>query len=236
MILGNLCTRACPFCDVEHGKPFPPDPEEPVHLAEAVKRMNLRHVVITSVDRDDLSDGGSRHFTTVVEILRQKVPSVRIELLVPDFRGCLSLAVETLSQALPDVLNHNIETVPRLYRKVRPGADYRHSLNLLSRFRQLHPFLPTKSGLMLGLGETEEEIASVLRDLRSAGCSMLTIGQYLPPSKTHLPVERYVTPEEFADWDQFAHNEGFRHVASGPLVRSSYHAEENANGLFSHHS
>ena len=236
MILGNLCTRACPFCDVEHGKPFPPDPREPLHLSAAVRRMNLRHVVVTSVDRDDLPDGGSSHFAAVVETLRQNVPSVRIELLVPDFRGCLPLAVETLSRALPDVLNHNIETVPRLYRKVRPGADYSHSLDLLSRFRRMHPGLPTKSGLMLGLGETDEEIASVLRDLRSAGCSMLTLGQYLPPSKTHLPVDRYVTPEAFSDWERFALREGFQQVSSGPLVRSSYHAEEHARELFSTHS
>ena len=231
MILGNLCTRACPFCDVEHGKPLPPDPGEPERVAQAVVTMNLRHVVVTSVDRDDLPDGGSRHFTAVVNALRRTAPKVRVEILVPDFRGCLSLAVEILSLALPDFLNHNIETVPRLYRKVRPGADYRHSLDLLSRFARLHPSLPTKSGLMLGLGETDEEIVSVVRDLRSTGCSMLTIGQYLPPSKSHLPVERYVSPEEFDAWRRFALEEGFKHVASGPLVRSSYHAEENAAGL-----
>lgn len=231
MILGNLCTRSCPFCDVDHGKPLPPDPGEPERVARSVVRMNLRHVVITSVDRDDLPDGGSRHFSFVIEALRQTTTSVRIEILVPDFRGCLPLAVDTLSRNLPDFFNHNIETVPRLYRKVRPGADYRHSLELLSHFSRRHPSVPTKSGLMLGLGETDAEVVSVIRDLRTAGCSMLTLGQYLSPSASHLPVERYVTPEEFEDWARFARKEGLAHVASGPLVRSSYHAEESASGF-----
>lgn len=231
MILGNLCTRACPFCDVDHGKPLPPDPFEPEQLARAVARMGLRHVVVTSVDRDDLHDGGAGHFVKVIDALRALTRKVRVEILVPDFRGCLPEALEILSRSRPDIFNHNIETVPRLYRKVRPGADYAHSLDLLSRFSRSHPDIPTKSGIMLGVGEEDTEVLGVIHDLRSAGCSMLTLGQYLSPSSSHLPVERYVAPSEFARWESIALKAGFLNVAAGPLVRSSYHAEETASSV-----
>lgn len=231
MILGNLCTRACPFCDVDHGKPLPPDPFEPEHLARAVVRMGLRHVVVTSVDRDDLPDGGAAHFVKVIDALRESAPGVTVEILVPDFRGCLPKALDTLSRSLPDLFNHNMETVPRLYRKARPGADYAHSLELLSRFSRAHPDIPVKSGIMLGLGEEDAEVLDVIHDLRAAGCSMLTIGQYLSPSSEHLPVERYVSPEEFSRWKSLAIQAGFRNVAAGPLVRSSYHAEQSASDV-----
>ena len=231
MILGNLCTRACPFCDVDHGKPLPPDPFEPEHLARAVVRMELRHVVVTSVDRDDLPDGGAAHFVKVIDALRNLAGKVTIEILVPDFRGCLPKALDILSRSLPDLFNHNMETVPRLYRKARPGADYAHSLELLSRFSRAHPDIPVKSGIMLGLGEEDAEVLDVIHDLRTAGCSMLTIGQYLSPSSAHLPVERYVSPAEFSRWESLALQAGFRNVAAGPLVRSSYHAEASASGV-----
>jgi len=227
MILGDLCTRRCPFCDVAHGRPLAPDPEEPEHLAETVARMGLRFVVVTSVDRDDLRDGGAAHFAAVITALRTRCPQLHIEILVPDFRGRALLALDILSATPPDVFNHNLETVPRLYRRARPGADYGHSLQLLEDFKARRPKVPSKSGLMLGLGERPDEIRAVLRDLRDAGCELLTLGQYLAPSRHHLPVERYVTPEEFAELKGEALNMGFRQVAAGPLVRSSYHAEHS---------
>ncbi|MEY2342986.1 lipoyl synthase [Acidithiobacillus sp. IBUN Pt1247-S3] len=227
MILGDLCTRRCPFCDVAHGRPQAPDPEEPEHLAQTVAQMGLRFVVVTSVDRDDLRDGGAGHFAAVIGALRQQCPELQIEILVPDFRGRLDKALDALAQCPPDVLNHNLETVPRLYAQARPGADYHHSLELLRRYGERHPAIPTKSGLMLGLGEEIDEIIEVMRDLRSAGCSLLTLGQYLAPSRHHHPVERYVAPEEFSRLEHIGLEIGFRHVAAGPLVRSSYHAEHS---------
>ncbi len=226
MILGNICTRACPFCDVDHGKPGPPDPDEPKRLADAVCRMGLSFVVVTSVDRDDLPDGGSFQFRRVIQEVRAARPATRIEILVPDFRNCEEKALDTLQDAPPDVFNHNIETVPRLYKAVRPGGDYERSLRLLSRYRTGNPGVPVKSGLMVGLGEEPGEVEEVMRDLKSAGCTILTIGQYLPPSRNHLPVHRYATPDEFSRWAKSGRDFGFEHVASGPLVRSSYHAEE----------
>jgi len=231
MIMGRLCTRRCPFCDVAHGRPDPLDPQEPDQLAQAIAAMNLRFVVITSVDRDDLRDGGAAHFVDCIRALRARAPQTHIEILVPDFRGRLDKALDILAGALPDVFNHNLETVPRLYRAARPGADYRHSLRLLAEFKQRHPAIPTKSGLMLGLGETDDEIETVMRELRDHGCDMLTIGQYLQPSRHHLPVERFVTPEEFVRFERLGLDIGFRNVASGPMVRSSYHAEHQALGL-----
>ncbi len=228
MILGDVCTRRCPFCDVAHGRPLPPDPDEPERLAATVAAMGLRYVVVTSVDRDDLRDGGAGHFAACVRALRARCPGIRVELLVPDFRGRLERALEALSEAPPDVMNHNLETVPRLYRTVRPGADYAHSLRLLERFKARHPDVPTKSGLMVGLGETLEEVEQVMRDLRDHGVDMLTVGQYLQPSAHHLPVARYVTPEEFERIASLGRALGFSHVASGPLVRSSYHADLQA--------
>jgi lipoic acid synthetase len=230
MIMGDICTRRCPFCDVAHGRPGTLDAEEPVNLAETIAAMGLRYVVITSVDRDDLRDGGAGHFKACIEAVRHRSPSIKIEILVPDFRGRVDAALEILGQAPPDVFNHNLETVPRLYKPVRPGADYRGSLKLLQRFKERHPRLPTKSGLMLGLGETFEEIEAVLKDLREHGCDMLTLGQYLQPSRHHLPVARYVTPEEFAALGERARALGFANVASGPMVRSSYHADLQAAG------
>jgi lipoic acid synthetase len=231
MIMGRLCTRRCPFCDVAHGRPLPLDAGEPAQLAAAIAAMGLKYVVITSVDRDDLRDGGAAHFAACIEAVRTRAPATTIEVLVPDFRGRLELALDTLSRALPDVLNHNLETVPRLYKAARPGADYAHSLTLLAEFRARHPRVPTKSGLMVGLGETDDEIEAVMRDLRAHGCDMLTIGQYLQPSRHHLPVERFVPPEQFARLEQLGYGLGFRHVASGPLVRSSYHADQQARSL-----
>ncbi len=230
MILGDICTRRCPFCDVAHGRPQPPDPDEPRQLAETIQAMGLHYVVITSVDRDDLRDGGAGHFVRCIEAVRRESPQTRIEILVPDFRGRLERALEILGQTPPDVLNHNLETVPRLYRRARPGADYHHSLELLRRFKAAHPHVPTKSGLMLGLGEREDEIIAVLNDLRAAGCDMLTLGQYLQPSRDHLPVERFVHPEEFDRLAEIARDLGFGNVASGPMVRSSYHADLQAAG------
>ena len=228
MILGDICTRRCPFCDVAHGRPLAPDAEEPRHLAATIARLKLAYVVITSVDRDDLRDGGARHFLECISQIRKTSPATKIEILVPDFRGRLDRALEILSAAPPDVMNHNLETVPRLYRRARPGGDYGHSLNLLKRFKDLHPALPAKSGLMVGLGETDEEILAVMRDLRAHGVDMLTIGQYLQPSPHHLPVERYVPPEQFRRLEEKAVQFGFRHAAVGPLVRSSYHADHQA--------
>jgi lipoic acid synthetase len=232
MIMGRLCTRRCPFCDVAHGRPDPLDPGEPEQLARAVAAMGLRFVVITSVDRDDLRDGGAAHFVACIEAVRRHTPATSVEILVPDFRGRLAVALETLGRALPDVFNHNLETVPRLYKAARPGADYAHSLELLRGFKQRYPGIPTKSGLMVGLGETDEEIVAVMRDLRAVGCDMITVGQYLQPSRDHLPVERFVPPQGFQALAAEARALGFTHVASGPLVRSSYHAEQQARGTF----
>jgi lipoic acid synthetase len=229
MIMGRLCTRRCPFCDVAHGRPDPLDPREPQQLAQAIAAMGLRFVVITSVDRDDLRDGGAAHFVACIRAVRGASPGTHIEILVPDFRGRLDAALEVLSQAPPDVFNHNLETVPRLYKAARPGADYRHSLELLGQFKTRHPEVPTKSGLMVGLGEADEEIEQVMHDLRARRVDLLTIGQYLQPTTHHLPVERFVPPEQFTRFAEFGRRMGFRNVASGPLVRSSYHAEQQAN-------
>ena len=230
MIMGDLCTRRCPFCDVAHGRPAPLDPAEPEQLAEAVAAMGLRYVVITSVDRDDLRDGGALHFAECIEAVRRRCPITRIEVLVPDFRGRVDKAVLILARALPDVFNHNLETVPRLYRMARPGADYAGSLALIERFKAEHPEIATKSGLMLGLGERREEVIEVMQDLRHHGCDMLTLGQYLQPSRYHLAVDRYWDPAEFDELGERARALGFSNVASGPLVRSSYHADLQAAG------
>ena len=230
MIMGDLCTRRCPFCDVAHGRPAPLDRDEPENLASAVEAMELKYVVITSVDRDDLRDGGAGHFAACVGALRQRRPSTRIEILVPDFRGRMERALENLCVAPPDVFNHNLETVPRLYRKARPGADYAWSLRLLKEFKARHPDVATKSGLMLGLGEEIDEVRAVLRDLREHDCDMLTLGQYLQPSRYHLKVERFVHPDEFTQLGEYASNLGFSNVASAPMVRSSYHADLQASG------
>ena len=229
MILGDLCTRRCPFCDVGHGKPLPPDAEEPEKLALTIAAMKLKYVVVTSVDRDDLRDGGARHFADCIAKIREHSPATTIEVLVPDFRGRLDIALEILGDHPPDVMNHNLETVPRLYKQARPGADYAHSLKLLQQFKALHPDLPTKSGLMLGLGETDEEILAVMRDLRQHDVEMLTLGQYLAPSSHHLPVTRYVHPDMFKVFEQEAAAMGFHHAACGPMVRSSYHADQQAH-------
>lgn len=231
MIMGDICTRKCPFCDVTHGRPKPLDRNEPAHLADTVAAMQLKYVVITSVDRDDLRDGGAQHFTEVVSALRQQLPSLKIETLVPDFRGRLSVALETLTQSPPDVLNHNLETVPRLYEEARPGADYQASLDLLQRFKESNPEVITKSGLMVGLGETMEELLQVMQDLRTHQVDMLTVGQYLQPSEYHLAVKKYWTPEEFMQIEQAGYAMGFTNVASGPMVRSSYHADLQAKEL-----
>jgi len=229
MILGDICTRRCPFCDVAHGRPLPPDGEEPQHLAATIAALRLRYVVITSVDRDDLRDGGAQHFVDCIRAVRTASPQTTIEVLVPDFRGRLDRALEILIAAPPDVMNHNLETVPRLYKRARPGGDYEHSLTLLQRFKALYPAVPTKSGLMVGLGETDDEIVAVMRDLRAHGVDMVTIGQYLQPSPHHLPVERYVEPATFRLFEERAAELGFRHAAIGPLVRSSYHADQQAH-------
>lgn len=231
MIMGDICTRRCPFCDVSHGRPEPLDPEEPPHLADTIARLGLNYVVITSVDRDDLRDGGAGHFAACIDAIRARTPDTRIEVLVPDFRGRMDPAMEIFNDHPPDVFNHNLETVPRLYRQARPGSDYEWSLDLLERFKGVHPEVPTKSGLMLGLGEEIEEVEQVMRDLRAHGCDMLTLGQYLQPSKHHHPVARYVHPDEFAELKRKGEAMGFAHVASGPMVRSSYHADEQAEGL-----
>lgn len=230
MIMGGICTRRCPFCDVAHGRPKALDSDEPQHLADTIRAMGLNYVVITSVDRDDLRDGGAAHFAACIAAARQAAPGLRIEVLVPDFRGRLAVALEALGMALPDVFNHNLETVPRLYRQARPGADYHWSLDLLQQFKARHPGIPTKSGLMLGLGETDDEIIEVMRDLRAHEVDMLTLGQYLQPSRHHLAVERYVTPETFDRLAGIARELGFNNVASGPMVRSSYHADLQAAG------
>ncbi len=229
MILGDICTRRCPFCDVAHGRPLAPDAEEPRHLADTIARLNLSYVVITSVDRDDLRDGGAQHFVDCIAAIRRSAPATTVEVLVPDFRGRVERALEILAGAPPDVMNHNLETVPRLYRRARPGGDYAHSLKLLQEFKRRHPAVPTKSGLMVGLGESDEEILQVMRDLRAHDVEMLTIGQYLQPSPHHLPVERYVEPAVFAQFGDEASRLGFKHAAVGALVRSSYHADRQAH-------
>ena len=231
MIMGGICTRRCPFCDVAHGRPDPLDADEPLNLARTIAAMNLKYVVITSVDRDDLRDGGAAHFAACIRESRAARPGLVVETLVPDFRGREALAIDILAQEPPDVLNHNLETVPRLYREARPGADYAGSLRLLREFKARVPQVPTKSGLMLGLGESDEEIIEVLKDLRAHGVDMLTLGQYLQPSAHHLSVQRYVSPEDFDELARVARELGFRHVASGPLVRSSYHAEHGGLAL-----
>ncbi len=230
MIMGGICTRRCPFCDVAHGKPKTLDANEPTHLADTIKAMNLKYVVITSVDRDDLRDGGASHFAACIKAARTQSPELKIEILVPDFRGRMDVALKTLAIAPPDVFNHNLETAPRLYKQTRPGADYQWSLSLLKKFKQQHPGIPSKSGLMLGLGESDAEIIAVMRDLRAHDCNMLTLGQYLQPSQHHLPVERYATPETFRRLAVIAKELGFNNVASGPMVRSSYHADQQAAG------
>lgn len=229
MILGDLCTRRCPFCDVAHGKPLPPDADEPLNLATTIAALRLKYVVITSVDRDDLRDGGAQHFKDCIRAVRELSPQTRIEVLVPDFRGRLDVALDILSQCPPDVMNHNLETVPRLYRQARPGSDYMHSLRLLQEFKLRFPHIPAKSGLMVGLGETDAEIVEVMRDLRTHSVDMLTIGQYLQPSAHHLPVLRYVEPAVFEEFAREAEKMGFMHAACGPLVRSSYHADQQAH-------
>ena len=228
MILGDLCTRRCPFCDVGHGKPLPPDAQEPQKLAESIAALRLKYAVITSVDRDDLRDGGAQHFADCIQQIRAQSTHTRIEILVPDFRGRMAIAVDILSAMPPDVFNHNLETVPRLYKQARPGADYAHSLQLLQAYKARNPGIPTKSGLMVGLGETDEEILQVMRDLRAHDVDMLTIGQYLAPSQHHLPVLRYVPPATFDMYAREARAMGFSHAASGPMVRSSYHADLQA--------
>lgn len=232
MIMGEICTRRCPFCDVAHGKPNILDVDEPRQLAEAVMELQLKYVVVTSVDRDDLKDRGAGHFVDCIREIRQQSPATRIEVLVPDFRGRMAIALEKLGVEPPDVFNHNLETVPRLYKKARPGADYAWSLKLLQQFKAIQPQVPTKSGLMLGLGETLEEVQEVMADLRRHDVNMLTLGQYLQPSRDHLAVERYVHPDEFAELAEIGQKMGFSHVASGPLVRSSYHADLQAKGEF----
>ncbi len=229
MILGDICTRRCPFCDVAHGKPLPPDAQEPENLGRTIAQMRLKYVVITSVDRDDLRDGGAQHFVDCISAVRTHSPEIKIEILVPDFRGRLDRAMEILTLAPPDVMNHNLETVPRLYKEARPGSDYQNSLNLLKVFGEQHPDVPTKSGLMLGIGETDEEILEVMRDLRAHGVTMLTLGQYLQPSAHHLAVKRFVEPAVFKEFEQKALAMGFTHAACGPMVRSSYHADEQAH-------
>lgn len=235
MIMGDICTRRCSFCDVAHGRPKGLDADEPDNLARTIAAMGLRYVVITSVDRDDLRDGGSGHFVDCIRAIRRETPSTRIEVLVPDFRGRMDRALQIMADAPPDVFNHNVETVPRLYKAARPGSSYEHSLELIKNFKAAHPDVPTKSGLMVGIGETHEEILGVMRDLRAHDCDMITIGQYLQPSRHHLPVERFVHPDEFRTYETEGYAMGFEHVASGPLVRSSYHADQQAEGLVATH-
>lgn len=232
MIMGEICTRRCPFCDVGHGRPLPLDEQEPHNLATTIQAMGLKYVVITSVDRDDLRDGGAQHFSDCVRLTRELNPDIKVEVLVPDFRGRVDVAINIIKQTPPDVFNHNLETVPRLYREARPGADYQGSLELLKRHAELCPGVPSKSGIMLGLGETNDEVVEVLKDLRAHQVTMLTLGQYLQPSRHHLPVKRYVTPEEFDELKRIAEQLGFEQVSSGPMVRSSYHADLQAAGEF----
>lgn len=231
MIMGDICTRRCPFCDVAHGRPKPLDKQEPLNLAKTIKSMALKYVVITSVDRDDLRDGGAGHFSECIEAIRRHSPETKVEILVPDFRGRVEKAIGILKLQPCDVFNHNLETVPRLYKQARPGADYQQSLALLKKYKQAFPSAKTKSGLMLGLGEQEQEVNQVMQDLRDHGCNMLTLGQYLQPSKDHLPVKEYITPEQFDRYAETAKALGFQNVASAPLVRSSYHADIQAKGV-----
>lgn len=231
MIMGDICTRRCPFCDVGHGRPNPLDENEPANLARAIADMRLKYVVITSVDRDDLRDGGAQHFADCVREIRASSPSIQIETLVPDYRGRMDIALEITAATPPDVFNHNLETVPRLYRAARPGSDFEWSLDLLERFKQMVPDVPTKSGLMLGLGETDEEVIEVMQRMREHHIDMLTLGQYLQPSRDHMPVQRYVHPDTFAWFAEEGLKMGFKNVASGPLVRSSYHADEQSGEL-----
>lgn len=228
MIMGDICTRRCPFCDVAHGRPLGLDKDEPKHLAETIAAMKLNYVVITSVDRDDLRDGGAGHFVDCVRETRALNPNTQVEILVPDFRGRMDIAIELMANCPPDVFNHNLETIPDLYRKVRPGSDYQWSLDLIKKFKAAQPQVHTKSGLMLGIGETIDQVKDVLRDLKDHDCDMITLGQYLQPSLNHLPVERYVHPDEFDELREFGDSLGFAHVASGPMVRSSYHADVQA--------
>lgn len=230
MIMGDKCTRRCSFCDVAHGRPDPLDPDEPQKLATTIATMQLKYVVITSVDRDDLRDGGAGHFSHCLQAIRTQCPDIKIEVLVPDFRGRLEKALAAMASGLPDVFNHNIETVPKLYRQARPGSDYEWSLQLLQKFKQTYPGIPTKSGIMVGLGESDDEVIQVMRDLREYDVDMITLGQYLQPSAHHLAVDRYVTPQQFDHYAKVASQLGFTHVASGPLVRSSYHADRQAAG------
>ncbi|MXP56264.1 lipoyl synthase [Pantoea sp. Mhis] len=231
MILGSICTRRCPFCDIDNGRPYIPDINEPSRLAQTIEDMELNYVVITSVTRDDLHDGGAQQFANCINAIHKKNLSIKIEILVPDFRGCMNQALKIFNFTPPDVFNHNIENVPRIYHKVRPGANYSLSLELLQSFKKLHPLVPTKSGLMMGLGETNDEVIEVMYDLHKSGVSMLTLGQYLQPSSNHLPVERYVTPSEFNSMKNKALSIGFSHVACGPLVRSSYYADMQFMGF-----
>ena len=228
LIMGDICTRRCPFCDVAHGRPQALDEHEPENLGETIKALGLSYVVITSVDRDDLRDGGAAHFASCIARVREKNPGIKVEVLVPDFRGRMERALDAIEGSPPDVFNHNLESIPRLYKEVRPGSDYQWSLNLIKEFKARHPQVPTKSGLMLGLGEQIDEVKAVMRDLQAHNCDMLTLGQYLQPSVDHLPVKRYVTPEEFEDLRIYGEEIGFTHVASGPMVRSSYHADRQA--------
>ena len=230
MIMGQICTRRCPFCDVAHGRPKPLDKNEPGHLADTIAKMALKYVVITSVDRDDLRDGGASHFKDCIDNIRKKTPLVKIEVLTPDFRGRVDKALNIFDDCAPDVFNHNLETVPSIYPKVRPGSDYEQSLDLLESFKERHPHVKTKSGLMLGVGETKTQVINVLKDLREHQVDMLTLGQYLQPSRHHLAVEEYITPEQFEKYKMIAIDLGFSQVASGPMVRSSYHADLQAKG------
>ena len=229
MIMGDICTRRCPFCDVAHGRPLALDQNEPLHLAQTIAAMGLQYVVITSVDRDDLRDGGAGHFVACIRATRERNPDTQIEILVPDFRGRMDIAIELMADNPPDVFNHNLETIPDLYRRVRPGSDYQWSLDLIKQFKAAQPKVATKSGLMLGIGESIEQVKDVLRDLKAHDCDMITLGQYLQPSRNHLPVERYVHPDEFAELAEFGYELGFLHMASGPMVRSSYHADVQAH-------
>ncbi len=231
MIMGSICTRRCPFCDVAHGRPEPLDTNEPTNLASTIAAMKLAYVVITSVDRDDLRDGGAEHFAQCIAAIRQACPETKIEILTPDFRGRMEKALPIITRELPDVFNHNLETIPRLYKKARPGSDYQWSLNLIKNFKAQNPHVPAKSGLMLGLGETLDEVKDVMQDLHEHGCDMLTLGQYLQPSQYHLAVERYITPEEFKQLEGYGYQLGFKNVASGPMVRSSYHADIQAKAV-----
>jgi len=228
MILGDICTRRCPFCDVSHGRPNPPMENEPLELAQAIAEMGLSYVVVTSVDRDDLRDGGAEHFSRCISETRRLNPGIKIEVLVPDFRGRMDVALAILTGTCPDVFNHNLETIPRLYKKVRPGSDYQWSLNLLKHYKSMAPEVLTKSGIMLGLGESRDEVIQVMQDMRAHYIDMLTLGQYLQPSREHLAVERFVHPDEFDEYARLGKDMGFRHVASGPMVRSSYHADKQA--------